>query len=419
MENPKSPSAKLKLRIADIRAAAVPVEKAQIDYHFETPRGLTLRVSRGGKRSFYVLARMRAGKMIRQKIGDFPNVTPEQAKTKALDLLAKIASGEDPTAERRLIRGSETLEAVLEQFLANKRSKRGGALSERTRFDYRDVFERNCTSIAHKKLPEITSDDIVRIYHKVGKRSGAQANKTRAMLSSLFAWAIKAKMVSHNPVSEVGKAYVEESRDRFMCGDELKRFFEALGTINEDLRDFFLLCLFTGARRSNVQEMRWEDIDFDRAVWRIALTKNGTPQNVTLSPESIGILQGVKERAKGYSDLAEAEFLAGKISNNIKDSSFVFPGKGKTGHLVEPKKSWATLLKNAEIKNLRMHDLRRTLGSWQAITGASMAVIGKSLNQKSLEATQIYARLDLDPVRHSVQTATNAMLVAAGVKSSI
>lgn len=73
---------------------------------------------------------------------------------------------------------------------------------------------------------------------------------------------------------------------------------------------------------------------------------------------------------------------------------------------------------DVRIPDLRIHDLRRTLGSWQAITGASLPIIGKSLNHKSQQATAIYARLDLDPVRMSVEKATAAMLVAAGVRKS-
>jgi len=64
------------------------------------------------------------------------------------------------------------------------------------------------------------------------------------------------------------------------------------------------------------------------------------------------------------------------------------------------------------------HDLRRTLGSWQAKTGASLSIIGKSLNHKNPSTTAIYARLDLDPVRESVNTATSAMMAAAGLKNS-
>ena len=85
-------------------------------------------------------------------------------------------------------------------------------------------------------------------------------------------------------------------------------------------------------------------------------------------------------------------------------------------HLVEPKKGWKRILERAKIEDLRIHDLRRTLGSWQAKTGASLAIIGKSLNHKNQNTTAIYARLDLDPVRDSINTATSAMLTAAGLK---
>lgn len=87
-------------------------------------------------------------------------------------------------------------------------------------------------------------------------------------------------------------------------------------------------------------------------------------------------------------------------------------------HLAEPKKGWTRILERAGIADLRIHDLRRTLGSWQAKTGASLAIIGKSLNHKNQSTTAIYARLDLDPVRQSVNTATSAMMAAAGLKQT-
>jgi len=71
-------------------------------------------------------------------------------------------------------------------------------------------------------------------------------------------------------------------------------------------------------------------------------------------------------------------------------------------------------LDGVSLGDLRIHDLRRTLGSWQAKTGASLSIIGKSLNHKSQATTAIYARLDLDPVRESMQRATSAILAAAG-----
>jgi integrase len=88
----------------------------------------------------------------------------------------------------------------------------------------------------------------------------------------------------------------------------------------------------------------------------------------------------------------------------------------KLGHISGERKAWLRILDRAGLENVRIHDLRRTMGSWQARTGASMVIIGKSLGHKSHQATAVYARLDLDPVRQSMETATSAMLEAGGLK---
>lgn len=103
---------------------------------------------------------------------------------------------------------------------------------------------------------------------------------------------------------------------------------------------------------------------------------------------------------------------------NPQEAGYVFAAPSATGHLTPPKKRWRALLARAGVADLRVHDLRRSLGSWQAISGASLAIIGKSLGHKSADATMIYARLSLDPVRASLNTATSAMLEAAGVKKA-
>src|SRR5262249_31447072 len=103
-------------------------------------------------------------------------------------------------------------------------------------------------------------------------------------------------------------------------------------------------------------------------------------------------------------------------------SPYVFPRQASVrkpdrnnGHVVELKHAWKRILKRAGLDGLWIHDLRRTLGSWQAATGASLAIIGKTLAHKNVSTTAIYARLNLDPVRGAMETATNAILVAAGV----
>ena len=95
-----------------------------------------------------------------------------------------------------------------------------------------------------------------------------------------------------------------------------------------------------------------------------------------------------------------------------------FSGAGAIGHLVEPKKGWQRLLQRAGIEDLRIHDLRRSLASFQIDAGVSLAVIGKGLGHHSQQTTAVYARLAQDPVADAWQKCTDAILVAAGVKST-
>ena len=235
-----------------------------------------------------------------------------------------------------------------------------------------------------------------KLHQDVGRNNGHYAaNRLLALCITIFNKATEFGLWDKtNPALGI-KKFREQSRDRFLQADELPRFFQALSQEqNDNVRDYVILALLTGARKSNVLAMRWEQINLNCREWRIPRTKNETPQIVTLSEEACFLLTQRKEKATG---------------------DCVFPSTGKTGYLTDPKKGWGRILKRAGIADLRIHDLRRTLGSWQARTGASLAIIGKSLNHKSPQATAIYARLDLDPVRASVEKATKAMLEAAGI----
>lgn len=437
---------KLKFTKTALMAIAPPATNRLNAYDTEIPK-LALRVTAAGTRTFYVIKRV-AASMAWVKLGPFPEMTVEQARIEAQKVLGEFATGANPAAVRRAIREEPTFLEVFQQYLTDKRKRDGSPLSDRTKRDYTDVNNMYLGPIQSSKLSQITRSEIKAIHAKTTKKSAAQADRAIIVVSSVYNFAADLELFTGgNPASRIQKNPAP-TRDRFALAPELPYLMEAI--VDSDLCDFFLLSLLTGARRSNVQEMAWRDLDLDTGVWRLGMTKNGTPQNVTLSPEAIATLK--------------------RRQPQKKTSGFVFPGTGKTGHLVEPKKAWATVLRRASMRrlldllvkdeklspeerqladillltasakadkqyraladehgidsalydmtDLRIHDLRRTLGSWQAKTGASLAIIGKSLNHKTHQATQIYARLDLDPVRLSVNTATQAMLEAAGLRQT-
>lgn len=367
----------------------------RVTYHdaHKNASGLQLRVTATSK-TFFIQRRV-GGKPERVTLGRFPDMTIEQARKEVARLNALIVQGINPNNDARARKTETTLKELFDDFLQHRRNKRGAFLSEKTKRSYRSDFDLYLGKWGNRKLSQFKDTEFGNLHTAIGKEHPVTANRVIALASSLFGYAAERKLFKGpNPAHGV-KKYHESKRDRFLQADELPRFFQALADEpNETLRGYFFISLLTGARRSNVLEMQWSQIHLERAEWRIPTTKNGEPQTVTLTAEAVEILR----------------------SRQGCDPIWVFPGSGATGHLVEPKKAWARLLTRAGIENLRIHDLRRTLGSWQAKTGASLAIVGKSLNHKSVNTTAIYARLDLDPVRESVERATAAMFGAAGVK---
>ncbi len=375
----------------------LPATGQRTTYHDIKTNGLQLRVTHNGVKTFSLFRRVKNGSPERVTLGRYPDMTPEQAKTEAVRLNGLLVQGINPNTDARALKTETTLQELFEEFLKHRRNKRGAFLSEKTKRSYSYDFGLYLGKWSKRKLSQFKDTDFGKLHAEIGKEYPTTANRVIAMASSLFGYAVERKLFKGaNPAHGI-KKFPETKRDRFLQSDELPAFFKSLAEEpNDTLRDYFLISLLTGARRSNVQEMQWKQIHFDRAEWRIPTTKNGEPQTVTLSAEAVEIIR----------------------TRQGCDSVWVFPGTGATGHLVEPKKAWARVLERAGLTDLRIHDLRRTLGSWQAKTGASLAIVGKSLNHKSPSTTAIYARLDLDPVRESVDRATGAMLAAAGVKRS-
>ena len=171
-----------------------------------------------------------------------------------------------------------------------------------------------------RKLSTITKIEVQQRMIKVGQEHGhTSANHMLTCARAAINWCIKNDLTNcRNPWIGIRK-YKTQARERFLSRAELFTFFSCLSTLPNEtgIRDYLYVCLFTGARRSNVLGMRWQDIDLDLGIWRIPRTKSGDSQTLPLPSMVLTILT---ERFK------------------TKSSEWVFPGRGVTGHLVEPKK---------------------------------------------------------------------------------
>lgn len=376
-----------------------PPQDAERVYHYdEKVPGLAVCVGRSGSKSFYLVGRFRdadtgQSKVERVYLGGWPELTVEQARTLATAERGNGARGINPNAKKRKDRQVPMLGEVFEEFLEMPtRTKAKRPKRPKTKKDYRLLWDAHLATWKERKLSAITRNDIERLHNEVGKASGPYtANRVLALVKAMFNSCIDSGRINGNPASRL-RPFEEHSRERFLQADELPRFWAALeAEPSEKIRDFILLSLFTGQRRSNVLAMRWDDVNLERGLWSIPQTKTGK-HTVPLTAEATAVLTRRSEKKTG---------------------DYVFPGRHGAGHLTDPMGAWKEILKRAGISDLRLHDLRRSLGSWQAKTGASLPIIGKTLGHTRAETTQVYSRMDYDPVLASMTVATNAILAAA------
>ncbi len=264
-----------------------------------------------------------------------------------------------------------------------------------------------------------------------------QANRILERVRALHNKAIEWGWEGTNPALGI-KKYKEKSRDRFIQPDEMPCIIQAINAdANKTAKDFLWLLLLTGVRKTNTLMMRWEEVNWERSEWRIPDTKNGEPVTVPLVPRAVKILfEREKDSKSGWvfpqDEDTEKHFVNHKRAwkrilqwatllywkQNSKISDWIlktekelilgFREDNYFNQIVKQAKAEKVILP-LDLLDIRIHDIRRTFGSYQAITGASLQIIGKSLGHRSTQSTQIYARLNLDPVRAAVEKATDAM----------
>jgi integrase len=383
-----------------IESLAIPKKKREI--HQDTQvRGLSISLLPSGYRGYFWFRKV-AGRPTWKTIGSYDDCSIEQARSTADRWNAELgkwkANGCEGVSPFDKPRGELTLDALLDEYVSKhllQYAKRSEAAKESAEW----LFEKYVpAALSNRKLSQIRREHIRDLQSSIAESAGkTSSNRVLQLLRAMFNFALRTELWGGaNPCSMV-KLFHEQQRKRFIQPDEMPRLFAALKSeTNIDLIDFVNLSLWTGARKMDVLSMRWSDISLEDNRWSVRDPK-GAPYQVALVPEAIKILQA-------------------RLMKRSGDNVWVFPSRGRTGHVVDLKGRWKQLLKRAGIENLRQHDLRRTLGSWQAAQGTSLIIIGKSLGHKSLEATAIYSQLNLDPVRESVASATRAMIAASQKK---
>lgn len=365
----------------------LPIPTKRTFYYDTVEPKLSLQITPNGSKSFYIRQRVK-GNDIRVKLGEPPLMTVEEARIATVANRKLMNDGENPHKQNTKYNENTTLQQLFDDFV----KERERFIGERTMVGYKSMWNTKISKLAKRRLSDITGDDLKILHRKISENFGNYTgNHCLVLIKTVYNYAIKEERFDgRNPAISV-KLNKTEPRVRYMEHAELQRFFAVLDEYdNEISRDAILMLIYTGARKRNVLEMKWADIDMEAKIWKIPQTK--TAKNVT-----IALVEPAMEVLQRRWDQAENEWV------------FYSP-TSKSGHVEDIKRAWASILEKAQITNLRIHDLRHTLATYLIANGADAFIVQRALTHKSLQSTQVYVNLGVEHLRDKLNDTVNKML---------
>ena len=401
---------KITKRLVD---AVQPGERDKFVWDRET-KGFGLKVTPKGRR-VYVLQTSLNGRLRRFTIGRHGSPwTPDGARKEALRRLVMITEGKDPADERLSTFGDMTISHLCDLYLQEGcEKKKSSTVAVET-----GLIERHIKPCLGKRpVSAVTRADVEKFMSdiaagktaadvKTGPRGRAivtggkgTANRTTDLLSSIMGFAVRREIRLDNPVRGV-KKYAAIPRDRFLSRSEIAKLGEVL-TRAEMSADpstsenpyaiaALRLLMLTGCRKTEVLSLRWEWVDFDRALLRLPDSKTGA-KVVHLGTPALELLQGLPR---------------------VEGNPHVIPSSRSGGHLVGLHRIWDRIRRRAGLEGVRIHDLRHSFASVAVSSGDSLYLVGKVLGHAKSRSTERYAHLADDPVK-AVADRTSQEIAAA------
>lgn len=284
-------------------------------------RGLQLRVTANGVKTFSVFQRVKGGRPERVTLGRYPAMSIETARTKALEELAKFAKGESPKEEKQEKREQAlTLKEALEEYVEKKQRADGLYLKERTKRDYRAMLkpgkakpdgtqgpDGELFTLANKPIRTINALDIRRVFEKNKQRSERRASYAVVVLRAVLNW--KNITVPNDPFGKDTKGQnhlhlrKSGSSPNPIDDDDLGAWWSAACKAGETevggsrlAGDYYRFRLLTGTRGVEVlgdnygnEPIRVRDVDLMHARIVLVNTKNRESHTLLLSRQALEI----------------------------------------------------------------------------------------------------------------------------------
>ena len=379
-----------RIRLVDATVRAVqPPARGQVNYIDVTLPGFSLRVAAGGAKR-WIVTYHRGGRVRRVTFGRYPLLSLADARAKAKHLLGAVMQGHDPAAEKQAARNAPSFSQLVHEYLERH------AKPKKRSWKKDDYMLRKYVPEAwyQMKVAEITRRDIRAHLEALADHVPAQANRTLALLRTVFNFAVSRDMIAASPCARIERPAQDRARDRVLTADEIRRVWAALADESAQTTALFKLYFLTAQRGGELRTMAWADLDLASGWWTVPAerAKNKLAHRVPLSSPAMRVLQELGARRVG-------------------GSPWVFPSESGTGYREDVQRAVASIRECSGVEDFRAHDIRRTVATFlTSELGVSRLVVSKLLNHVETGVTKVYDRASYDREKQAALNAWAAHL---------
>jgi integrase len=396
----------LKLTKTAVGSLPFSAEHQTLYWDTELP-GFGLRVCKNSK-TFIAQGRLR-GRTRRISIGSSKVYTPDTARLEARRILLDLLHGRDPVHARKARNHQITLDLAFTDYFENR------SLKESTLDDYKCIRDKDFNDWLKLPLTEISRSMVEARHKRLGLKSHARANNAMRVLRAVLNYAMVEyedengnPVVTYNPTDRLSKKrqwFRIDRRRTVIRSHELGAWVKAAFSLDSEsrssirtIRDYLLLLLFTGLRRTEAAMLQWKHIDFEAHTIALIDTKNGEDHVLPMTKFLEAMLK------------ARLPNMPAALSEQ-----YVFPGCAGSMYLVEPRKQMAHVTKATGIK-FTLHDLRRTFITVAESLDIPAYALKRLLNHKMRQdVTAGYIIADPERLREPMERISTFILSKAGM----
>lgn len=330
-------------------------------------------------------------------IGKETNLSLDEARQIAFTVKKLLAKNEDPAQvlSQSKANSCPTFSQFIEKnYLPHIRSYKRCVSADET------LLKHLIPSFGSYKMSHITRYQVVEFLQAkvaAGYKPG-YCNRFLVLLGFCFNLALKWEVpgIKQNPVKGVDLLKNHNKQERFLQANEIQNLLNALQDSPNSLLKYFVpLALLTGARKRELLDARWADIDFESKVWRIPMTKSGCPLNVPLTAQAFHLLLDLQHRLPSMLEIIPKDGI-----------EWVFPNPKTNKPFASIFNSWNTARNKAGLAGLRIHDLRHSFASALVNHGVPIYDVQKLLGHQSIKTTERYSHLAPERLRQSASAAS-------------